>query len=406
MTFELNETGLQTETQTEIRAKLVSRLKATFGVNLRTSTQSIMGQIVNILSEMMAYDQQTLLAVYRSFDPNGAMGAALDARLALTGNVRLGATHSTVEGFVELSGAETVPNGMRILNEDNGTLWELISGDIVGTTGSYAATFQAVDTGPIEAAAGTTWSNVTVLANVVGFTNPTDDAEIGRDREPDGDARKRRLIELFSQGQGPLGAIRSVVSQVDGVVSVQVYHNPTTSPADSNSIPFKAFNVVVETSPAVPTSDMQTAIANAIWSAMGAGGYAYGTDYSVLILDGEGQLQTVSFDVVSVSNIKLAINLVTSTSENLITPNIEDVVAERILAVAQANHEQVGRDVRALDYKGIVYDMLAAGEISGVDDVSVQMSIAPAAVAAVAKISIGVRSKADFDSANITVTQS
>ncbi len=402
----LDDDGLTTETQAQIRQNLIDRLEAQFGVGVKTSAKSQLGQIINILSECDALTQQQAAAVYRSFDPNGAQNRALDARLALTGSVRDGAQRSSVAGLVASTLGCTVTNGAVIKNTTDDTLWELTNGPLtIAPGGTKAAIFTALEAGPKEANAGTTWTMVTIIANWDNFTNPTDDATIGRLREPDGTARKRRLTELHAQGQGPLATIQGAVSKVTGVVSVRAYHNPATSPTDSDGIPFKAFNVVAETTPSTPTTTIKEAIFEAIWTAMTAGGEAYGTDYTGTVTDSEGVDQPVAFDVVTNKDIKLEVDLVTSTAEGAVTPNITDVVAAEILAVATADHTLGGRDVLALDYQGIVYDMIEAGEISGVDGVDVRMSLSPAAATAVTKLSIGIREKADFDSSNITVAE-
>lgn len=405
MTLSLDEDGLHTQTQEEIAEELTERLRAKFGQNIDTGAKSILGQIVNEFAELRALDQQTLLAVYQSFDPAGARGRALDARSGLTGTTRDGATHSSVVGLLDFNVGDTIAAGFLIRNEDNGTLWELDSEVLAMAAGTEEATFIAVDTGPILANAGTTWSIVTVAASIDSFTNGVDDAEPGRDRESDADLRKRRLGELFAAGQGPLATIQARVLRVEGVLSCRVYHNPLGLTADADGIPPKAFNVVVETEPANPGAALEQAILDAIWSGMGAGGYAYGTDVTGLVVDSEGANQAVAFDLVDEVDIILEIDLGTSASEDPITPDIEALVAARILEVAQADHEVPGRDVRRIDYQGIVYDMLAAGEISGVVDVTVRMAIDPDAAAAQAKLTISIRQKPDFDSANITVAQ-
>jgi len=407
MSLELTDDGLSTQTQQEIADELAAKLRSKFGANLKTGAKSIMGQIINIVAELRAIDQQALLSVYESFDPSGARGRALDARLTLTGSTRLGATNSYVDGLLEFGSAGTMNNGDLIRNTDNDTLWQLIDGPHTAT-GPYpeyiAARFQAVDTGEILANAGTTWALVTIVSGLTGFTNATDDAEVGRSQEQDGDARTRRLIELYSQGQGPLATIQGVVSKVDGVIFCRVYHNPTDSPTDSNGIPFKAFNVVVETNPSVPTAAQQQAIYDAIWSAMGAGGQAYGTSYSGTTIDTENVAHAIAFDLVSLVDAVINIDLVTSTSENPITPNLNAVVAAEVLAEAQANHEIVGRDVLALDYAGIVASMIADGTISGVDAANV--TVGPSGGPYSSKFAMGIRQRADFDSTNVIVSQS
>lgn len=408
MPLALTADGLLTQTQEEIREALVQQLRSTFGNNLNTEPTSIMGQLVNIVSEFRALDQQVLLAVYRSFDPNSAIGVALDRLATLTGTVRNGATSSVVDGLLEFSGAGTMVNGDLILNDDNNTQWALTDGPhtAVGPYPEFiAAQFQAVDTGAILAQAGTAWSLVTVVAGLDAFTNPSDDADLGSDQETDAALRQRRNVELFSRGEGPLLSIAAVVSQVDGVLSVNVYHNPATSPTDSDGIPFKAFNVVVRTQPSTPTAALEQLIYDAIFSSQGAGGEAYGTDFVGTATDTELQTHPIAFDTVDVDDIVIEVDLTTSTSEQVVSENIESVVAEAILETANADWEVVGRDVLALDVSGVVSDLQNAGTISGVDAVTVRLSIDPAPPALVAKLPISIRSIADFDSANITVAQ-
>lgn len=408
MPFELTDRGLSTQTQEEIVADLAARLRARFGQNLKTDLKSFTGQLILFFAELRATDQQTLLGVYQSFDPNGARGRSLDARLNIIGVLRKGETRSTVEGILTFSSGATVSNGHLIRNEDNGSLWELVDGpheSLGAWPEEMAATYRAVEAGPTLANAGTLWTIVTPIAGLDSFTNPVDDAEVGRLVEADGDARRRRNVELYARGKGPLLAIAGRVSKVDGVVDVRVYENTKTYPVDADGIPFKAFNVVVETEPATPGAELQQAIHDAIWLGRGAGGQVYGTDYEGTVVDSEGVERLSAFDVVELVDVVLELDLVTSTSEDPVSPNLETVVAERVIEVAQADYEKTGRDVRALDFKGVVQAMLAAGEITGVDDVVVRMAIDPDSPTVVAKLAVSIRQRADFDSGNLTVAQ-
>ena len=405
MSIELTDTGLVVSTEAELRTQLANGLIAKFGPNLKVTGPGPMSRIIDVVTELRAADHQQWQAAYLSFDIDAARGVTLDQRLGLTGTYRDGATHSVVEGILTFASAGTMQNGDRIRNEDNDTQWELIDGPHT-SSGSWpeeiAAQFQAVDEGPILADAGTTWSLITLVTGLDTFTNPVDDANPGQLQESDAAAKVRRLRELHAQGQGPLAAIQGRVQRVDGVVFARVWHN-TSLVTDADGIPGKAFNVVVETDPATPDSALEQAIWDAIWSAMGAGGQAYGTDHVGTTVDSESTEQPVAFDLVSQQDIVLDITLTTSTSEDPVTPNIAAVVKAKILEVAQAKHELVGRDVRAMDYVGIVYEMLAADVISGVDAVTVEMAIDPASPSAVAKLAIGIRERPDFDSGNVTV---
>lgn len=413
MTAELTDNGLSTSTLAEITTDHEDRLRDKLGPNLAVEpTESLAGQLINIFAELRALDEEALLAVYQSFSRNGATGRTLDARVALTGTTREGATRSQVDGLLAFSAADTYSAGSLIRNEDTQELWQLTADVTAGGAGSEAAVFEAVDTGPKIANAGTTWTIVTTNPNVTGFTNPTDDAEPGRDRETDAQLRVRQLTELFSQNLGGRAAIAASVSktinaqEATGTILTAVcYHNPDINPADSDGIPFKAFNLVLEMSPTVPDAATQQAVFDAILAAMGAGGEAYGTDYTGTAVDSEGVPQAVGFDTVTLVDIVVEVDLITSTTEGKVSENIETVVGAEILRRAQADWEIQGRDVLAMDLSGVVFEMQAAGTISGVDGVTVRLARSPASPSVKTKEAVGIRERADFDSTNVTVAQ-
>lgn len=401
--FELTPNGLSTQTQEEITEGLVSRLRARFGNNLDVSSESIMGQLVNEVSEMVALNQQVALSVHRSFDPNAALGTALDARAALTGSIRNGETRSTVSGILTFSGAGAAPNLSIVHNDDTDTDWELIDGPIGPGPGAFSATLAAVDPGPLLAAAGTPWSLVTAVPGLDGFTNPSDDANPGRVQELDPPFRVRRHVELFSQNVGGLAAIAAVVSRVDGVVTVRVYHNPRTAPADSDGIPWKAFNVVVETNPTVPTVAMRQAIADAIFSTLGAGGWAYGTDYTENVTDSEDTVHLVGFDVISLADVFINITLSTVGTEERVSENLAEVVAAQVLEVANLSFSGIGADTLEYKIQGIISDLAKNGKITGVVTSTVELSAVALVGPFIDPVPISIRQRADFDSINVQV---
>ena len=409
MTLVLTPAGLQTQTQQEIVDELAAKVHATFGNNVNTSISSIMGQLINIFAELRALDQQYLLAVYQSFDPNSAAGVALDRLAALTGSVRKGETKSVVNVVFEFNAAGIVNNGDLFQNDDTGTQWQVINGPYTDTGGPYPeqvnGQLEAVDAGPVIANAGTNWSLVTANPSLNGVTNPTDDAALGRFQESDPDFRIRRQVELFSQNIGGLAAIRAVVSRVEGVETVQVYHNPATQPADADGIPFKAFNVVVETSPSPPPLDLQQSIADAIWSAMGAGGEAYGTDFNLVVTDSEGVAQPdIRFDLVTQVPIYVNVALVTTGTEQPISQNLAQVVQDEILKVAQRDFDAIGRNQLAFEYEAIIANLQASGQISGVVQTTVLLSRVSLAGPYADPVDIAIRERPTFDSINILAT--
>lgn len=408
MALGLFSSGLSTATQQEIFDAYKALLQATYGVNVNVTTASNFGQLTNIQSEFIALAQQTLLGVYRSFDPNTATGTALDARASLTGSIRKGATSSVVDGLVEFSGPGTTVDGDLIQNDATLTQWQVINGPYTDTGGPYpefvAATYQAVATGPQQALATSAWSLITSVAGLTGFTNPVDDADVGRDQEGDPDFRIRRQTELYSQGQGPLQAIKGIVSKVDGVETVKVYHNPTQNPVDGDLIPFKAFNVVVETAPSPPGAALQQLIFDAIWSATGTGGDAYGTSFTGTVTDVESQVQPSAFDLISEVPIYVAMTISTVGTEQPITPNMQAVVEAQILETAQISFNEIGQNQLTFEYDSIVAALQATEEITGAVTVTTSLSRVAIGGPFLDPVPIGIRERPTFDSVNIVVT--
>ena len=409
--FELTVEGLCTETQDEVVARMTAKLRSTFGNNLNTSADSIMGQLVNVVSEMSALNQQKLLEVWQSFDPSNAKGVSLDQRAALTGSIRKGDTNSSVQGNLLFTGPGTANNGDLIENTDTQTQWQLTDGPHTSAgpwPESIPATFAAVDPGALIANAGTTWGIVTGIPGIADppFENPSDDAQLGRLEEVDPDFRTRRQTELYAQNIGGLLAISGTVSKVDGVTDVRTYHNPSINPADADGIPFKAFNVVVDTDPTPPGAALQQAIADAIFSALGAGGEAYGTDYSLTVTDAEGQPQpNIRFDLVVLKDIFINIELVTTGTEEPISPNLADVVKAEVATVATRDFTNIGQDALVYKITGIISDLAARGEISGVVQAIVQLSaVDKIAGPFIDPVPVGLRERADYDTGNIEVT--
>lgn len=412
MALELTPQGLQTDTQADIRDRMIALMRAIFGDDIATDLETNNGQVIFIQSETLAMYQQALLAVFGSYSRSGARGVRLDVLGQLIGSRRRPATPSTA--FLDLTFANadtrTVANGASFLHVPTQTTWQVF--DSQGSFSSTSTTIRvrALATGPTIALAGSEWVAIDTIPDLETTTQPQD-AAAGRDVQTDANYRIQQQREMFASGSGPLAAITGAVSKVeteDGrVIYARTYHNPVQA-AHPEGIPFKAFNVVVVTEPPIPPASLRQAIFDAIWSAMGAGGEAWATvdGEHGTVTDSEGSPHDIAFDVVAdIDDVTIDVTLVTSTSELAVSPNIEDVVHEAIFTQATQNHEVPGRDVLAWQYVGIVNSLRQRGEVSGVDNVIVTLSSATLGLSDVDKLPIRIRQRAIFQDANIQVEQ-
>ncbi len=290
-----------------------------------------------------------------------------------------------------------IGNGSQVRLIQTQTVWEVVGGPYtIGdvTPGEIAGTIQAVDTGPIAAIASgpLLWALIT---QITGWdtVETSEDADLGADQESNKLLKQRRIVELSSPGQGPLAAISANISDIDGVNRVRTYHNPNVNPVDSDGIPFKAFNVVVETTPNPPDADLIAETALDIWNSLGAGGEAHGTDHVTTITDSEGNTQPIAFDLLSEVDLHVRVTATTSTSEEPQVPNLETTIRDGLLIALRDDHEDVGQDARPWQ---IVGEIQALG-LTGIDELIVEVSDDGASWQ-MTTFAIGIRERADWDS--------
>ena len=167
------------------------------------------------------------------FDPLAAQGVHLDRLLILMNKKRQDAVGSTATITItaDASGATItqpflISDGVNDYAIDNDLTIAPNSSDTVEATCTV--------TGPIESAAGTITEIKTPLFGVVSAVNLAD-ANVGRNRESDAEARNRALQSSANESSTLIG-IFTALSNVDGVVALNVIENDTDS-VDSIGVP-------------------------------------------------------------------------------------------------------------------------------------------------------------------------
>ena len=243
------------------------------------------------------------------------------------------------------------------LEESTNPVTGTISVTQEGYPNRVIATVEAEVIGEVPAPA----NSLTVIENpITGLDsiNNAADATLGRDIESDADLKSRREESLQRAGAGTLGAIVSIISDLDGVIAVVGFENITLIPT-SEGMPAKSFEIIVEGGDA-PT------LASNIWENKPAGIETYGSETET-ITDSQGFLQDVKFSRPTEVLIYVDVAL-TKTIDYPV--NGDDQVKEAILAYG--NDLGIGDDV-------IVYPklMAALNDINGITDVVLKVGTAP-----------------------------
>lgn len=246
-------------------------------------------------------------------------------------------------------------NLLEIVDNTLGAASSEVMASIVETTAGVAnasAIVYAEEIGEISAPA----RSLTVIENPItgldGVSNP-EDAIIGREIESDADLKKRRAESLQRAGAGTLGAIVSILADLEGVTAVVGFENNTFIEVDGRDP--KSFEVVID-------GNVASVIAPLIWENKPAGIKPVG-DVTEDIIDSQGFTQTVRFSRPTDKNIYVEFDLTTNAD---FPANGADVVEQAILDFG--NGLGIGQNI-------IVYPKLISvlNTIPGITDVAIRI---------------------------------
>lgn len=287
----IDQSGLQIKTRAEIISELLNGaggypgLYAIYGPNINVAPNSPDGQLLNILAQVATDMEELIAAVNSAFDPDQAVGTVLDARCAINGVIRQGATYTIQNISVTVALALTLP-GLDTSNpftvaDSNGNQFQLITSYSFGAPGTTALAFRAANVGPVLTTIGTIINIVTPQAGVSGVNNPTAATTLGQAQESDASLRIRRANSVSLPSKGFLQGLLGALLDIEGVKQAVVYENITNA-VDANGIPGHSIWAIVD----APGS-ANAAIANAIYVKRNAGcGMKGGIAVNVPQIDG------------------------------------------------------------------------------------------------------------------------
>lgn len=311
MADQLTTTGLEiNDLQTRISETVAAIQSAISPIETCPATEPT-GQLVRIPLEKLQQVAELLQAVHDAFDPDDATGLSLEALCAITGTVRQDATYGTAPLSVNLDGGTTLPAGsIAGVGTDTGNRWATDS-DVVAPAGpaaAYAVTATCTTAGAVAAPSGTITSIVTSVAGWNSVTS-TADATVGLARQTDPQLRSTREDELAAGGSATVDAIRTDVSQVDGVIQAVAYQN--TLPRAVDGMPPNSVEAVIWDGAAPAAADAD--VAEAIFAAVAGGPNPYGTT-SYTVTDDQGNDHAIGFTRATQKVVEL--NFVLSTDSD------------------------------------------------------------------------------------------
>lgn len=391
----VTDTGFEAKTLETILSEIEQSQRDDISPALNQSSSSVLGQLNAIYADRERRLWELAQALYSGFDPSQATGDALARIAEITGTLREGATKSTVTVSVNVDDGFSSSPGDMVVHVDGDPDARFVNRDAVentsGGTTDVDAIFEAEDTGPIRANAGTLTVIATPLSGWNSITN-AEDATLGQVIESDTDLRARREDELFLSS-ATLQGVRSAILDVDDIETVTAIEN-TSIDVSPEGVPPKSFEMVVYDGTGFgdsPHTVDDDDIAQAIWDAKPGGILSHGTD-SGQATDDEGNAQTVPFTRPVKKDIHLAVTVTTNVDYEGDT-----ALKEAIVDWADANLLP-GDDVIEARLCIPIFG------VQGVTDItSLTLGFDPGSLGTT-NLAIATREIANFDTSNIEVT--
>lgn len=284
MSSGITSTGFKRKRLDEIKTDLEALFKSVYGNNLNTSPESPDGQIIGLLAGSFSDLWEIAEGAYNAFNPSAATGVTLSNLVQINGITRNEASSSIASLTFTGTDGTNIPSGTIISHVVSQEQFAT-QASVVITGGAANVDAASVNTGLIEASAGTLTEIETPITGVNSVTN-IEDANIGSERETDIELRARRLRSLAISAQSTVDSLYAVVSNLDFVTQVAVLENDTDI-TDSNGLPPHSVQVIV-------VGGLDADIGNAIWLNKPAGINSFG-DESVEIFDSQGLSHTINF---------------------------------------------------------------------------------------------------------------
>ncbi len=330
----INASGITIETYAEIVSNIVNGTSSApgmiqiYGTDINVASNSPDGQMINIYALSKQDILNLCVAIYDSFDPDQAVGVALDSLAQIAGLTRNAGVYTevvvqvVVAANLNLNGQDT--STPYTIQDATGNQFQLITSASL-TTGSNSLNFIAVDIGFIQVLANTLTVPVTIVANVTSINNSTTPYQEGANQETDSNFRLRRQASTAFPAIGSLQSLYAGLASLSGIGDVAVYEN-TTNSTDGDGIPAHGIWVVCEAGTAAE-------IGATIYRYRNLGCPMAGSE-SVVITQIDGSTITMNYDIAVDQNLYMQFHAATIDGSSVDTAALKSaIVAQYLLGI-------------------------------------------------------------------------
>lgn len=322
--------GLVVATLTQIITDLTTGMQQIYGANINVDQNSPDGQLINIFAQACADLRELAVQINSGFDPDQAVGAILDQRVAINNITRNGGTYTIVPITIVTSATVTLqgldaqfnnPQGTGYTIQDDAGNQYILIDSVTLAPGTHVENFRAQVIGQITPTVDTIDTAVTIVLGVDSVNNPNDPLSVGEEEETDAQLRIRRQQSVANANVGYLNGLLGTVLALQGVVSAQLYENDTSGTVNTMA-PYSMWLIV--------DGGSSADIANAIYQKKSYGCAMNGaTTYD--ITTASGATFTARYDVPTAETLYIKFNVQpTVPSPSLNATDIADYMADNL----------------------------------------------------------------------------
>lgn len=305
--IEYNSNGIVTQNLNEILEERENSLKGVLGESFVIDKDTPIGnmELADANSEL-AIQELIAYLIPNMLDAEHAEGIFLDWICEKNRIYRRQPQYTTFKATIlGTKDTEFFVGDIIIQDKESLIYYDLNEDCVIGEDGTVVAEFICENFGDYSPASD---AKFTILTPISGLNNINFDYEksgllIGRFTETDEELRIRRRNSVGQTSTSTLESIKANISSLDGVLHTTYFENDTET-TDSNGLPMKSFEMVVD-------GGNEDEITNVIFINKAVGTRAYGTT-TITKTDSEGNVYSIGYT--KTKNINIGIDIKVSTN--------------------------------------------------------------------------------------------
>ena len=357
MTIQYDSNGIITQNLTEIINERETNLQPVMGEDFVVDKTTPIGNMELADSNNELTIQELIAWLFpNQMDANTAEGIFLDAICEKNRIYRYQPAYTTFNLIIAGTPKTQFYSGdITISDKVNGHYYDLNEDVTIGEDGKISAQFKCEDFGENYIQSN---SAIEIETPVVGLDSITlDEANpnivLGRLTETDEELRRRRMYSVQQTATTTLGSISANLYSTAGVQHVTYFENDTEE-TDSNGLPMKSFEFVVD-------GGDENDITDKIFLNKPVGTRAYGTTL-VQKTDSEGNVYQVGYTKVKEINVGIEITLTVSSSQSKVWQDkVKQALKDRFDDV-----QDIGINVKGYNYLSVLTQYTDISDITSV----------------------------------------